>query len=379
VHSNWLGSSKWQRSSRSTSPKAGSCKRSAEARETHRQKVLAGCPCSYRFSPPELSLPSRSFEVCFRGCSSALVLAESFNQVARDPFFSCSHQTLNVDKMSNNYGTAQSGQQNAANGANGQHATEQDALLPKKNDSKTDFRKYFGVNVHRTRADIVLLFSYITTGLLDSAATAEFGSFVSMQTGNTVYVGLGLSNPTGSTRWIKSGTSILAFCLGSFLFARYHRRFSVRRRWVLISSTLIQLLCVIAAALIVTFASNEGEGGNHDKHWHVLLPLGLVAFQSAGQAVVSRALNYNALTSVVLTSIYCDLFMDAKLFASFAENPDRNRRVAAPLLLLVGAIMGGAWARSDIGITGALWTAAVLKLAVMATWIFWPAEEEAQD
>ncbi|KAK5077601.1 hypothetical protein LTR70_009836 [Exophiala xenobiotica] len=251
------------------------------------------------------------------------------------------------------------------NGATSQHATEQDALLPKKNDSKNDFRKYFGVNVHRTRADIVLLFSYITTGLLDSAATAEFGSFVSMQTGNTVYVGLGLANPRGSTRWIKSGTSILSFCLGSFLFARYHRRFS--------------LLCVIGAALVVTLASTDGEGGNHDKHWHVLLPLALVAFQSAGQAVVSRALNYNALTSVVLTSIYCDLFMDAKLFAGLTENPDRNRRVAAPLLLLVGAIMGGAWASTEIGITGALWTAAVLKLAVVATWSFWPADEEAQN
>jgi len=282
-----------------------------------------------------------------------------------------------VDKISDNYTTAPSGQQN---NMNGQHANEQDALLPKKNDSKNDFRKYFGVNVHRTRADIVLLFSYITTGLLDSAATAEFGSFVSMQTGNTVYVGLGLANPRGSTRWIKSGTSILSFCLGSFLFARYHRRFSVRRRWVLISSTIIQLLCVIGAALVVTLAaSTDGEGGNHDKHWHVLLPLALVAFQSAGQAVVSRALNYNALTSVVLTSIYCDLFMDAKLFAGLTENPDRNRRVAAPLLLLVGAIMGGAWASTEIGITGALWTAAVLKLAVVATWSFWPADDEAQN
>lgn len=286
------------------------------------------------------------------------------------------------DEMSNNtnYGTAQNGQQNTMNGAVGHHATEHDALLPKKNDhSGTDLRKYFGINVRRKKADLVLLFSYITTGLLDSAATAEFGSFVSMQTGNTVYVGLGLSNPWASTRWIKSGTSILAFCFGSFLFARFHRRFSVRRRWVLIVSVFLQLLCVIGAALIVTLSSADVSSGNHDKHWHVLLPLALVAFQSAGQAVISRALNYGALTSVVLTSIYCDLFMDAKLFASFTENIDRNRRVAAPLLLLVGAIMGGAWSHTSIGITGALWTAAVLKLMVMITWFFWPSDEEAES
>ncbi|KAK5941056.1 hypothetical protein PMZ80_006333 [Knufia obscura] len=286
--------------------------------------------------------------------------------------------------MNNNtsYGTAQSGQQNPMNGASSQHPTEHDALLPKKNDSKNaDLRKYFGVDVNRKRADLVLLFTYITTGLLDSTATAVWGSFVSMQTGNTVYVGLGLANPTASTRWIKSGTSILSFCLGSFVFARYHRRFSVRRRWVLIVSVLVQLLCIITAALIVTFTTNvgTGNGSGHDKHWHVLLPLGLVAFQSAGQAVISRALNYSALTSVVLTSIYCDLFMDAKLFAGLTENVDRNRRIAAPLLLLVGAIAGGAWSHTSVGMTGALWTAAVLKLMVMVTWFFWPAEEEEEQ
>lgn len=266
------------------------------------------------------------------------------------------------------------------NGVARQNVTEHDALLPKKNDSKgTDLRKHLGVNVNRKRADLVLLFSYITTGLLDSAATAVWGSFVSMQTGNTVYVGLGLSSPWESTRWIKSGTSILAFCAGSFVFARYHRRFSMRRRWVLIVSVLAQLLCIIGAALIVTLTTRDVIGGGHDKHWHVLLPLGLVAFQSAGQAVISRALNYSALTSVVLTSIYCDLFMDAKLFASFTDNADRNRRVAAPLLLLIGAIFGGVWAHTEIGIIGALWTAAVLKFVVMVAWFLWAAEEEGQS
>lgn len=260
-------------------------------------------------------------------------------------------------------------------------ATEQDALLPKRNDNQGHgLREYAHVNVSRRRADLVLLFSYITTGLLDSTATAVWGSFVSMQTGNTVYVGLGLANPTQSTRWIKSGTSILAFCAGSFCFARFHRAFSVRKRWVLIASVLIQTLFVVAAALIVSLTPRETNPTSSKKvHWHVVLPIGLVAFQSAGQAVVSRALNFNSLTSVVLTSIYCDLFMDAKLFAGLTENAERNRRIGAPLLLLVGAIMGGTWSRTGIGITGALWTAVVLKLVVVALWALWPAEKEEDE
>lgn len=113
--------------------------------------------------------------------------------------------------------------------------------------------------------------------------------------------------------------------------------------------------------------------------WTVLVPLALVAFQSCGQAVTSRALKHNALTSVVLTSIYCDLFSDQDLFA--LQNVERNRRASAPLLLLFGAVMGGLFSHSSMGIKGALWTAAVLKLTMVIMWFFWPAEpaEDEED
>lgn len=156
----------------------------------------------------------------------------------------------------------------------------------------------------------------------------------------------------------------------------------MRRRSTLIAAVFIQLLCILLAALILTVypnGRNEPVTSSHDKHWHVLLPIALVAFQSAGQAVISRALSFNALTSVVLTSIYCDLFMDAKLFASLTENAERNRRTAAPLLLLGGAILGGLWSRTEIGIAGALWTACVLKTVVLITWFLWPAEREGES
>ncbi len=104
------------------------------------------------------------------------------------------------------------------------------------------------------------------------------------------------------------------------------------------------------------------------------MPIALVAFQSCGQAVASRALRYNSLTGVVLTSIYCDLFSDAALFAAPRGNVERNRRAAAPVLLLLGAVLGGLCARSYVGIAGALWIAVVLKSLIVAAWLLWPAE-----
>lgn len=198
-----------------------------------------------------------------------------------------------------------------------------------------------------------------------------------MQSGNTVYVGLGLASlvsTTTSPRLFKSAVSIGSFCVGSFLFARFHRFFSPRRRWVLCASFAAQALLTIAAALITT---THPPAANEDPFaWNVLVPIALIAFQSCGQAVASRALRQNAFISVVLTSIYCDLFSDRDLFA--LHNVGRNRRVVAPLLLVLGAVLGGLFANSSVGIAGALWLAAGLKFCMVVTWFFWPAEEDSE-
>lgn len=188
-------------------------------------------------------------------------------------------------------------------------------------------------------------------------------------------MGLGLASlvsPPPASRLWRSGVSLLSFCAGSFFFARFHRYFSPKRRWVLCVSFSAQLVLSVVAALIVTLS--PPEPGSTAASWDILVPIALVAFQSSGQAVASRALKYNALTSVVLTSIYCDLFSDQNLFA--VNNVERNQRASAPILLLIGAVIGGLFSHSYIGIMGGLWLASFLKLLMVITWFFWPAEPE---
>ncbi|KIW87815.1 uncharacterized protein Z519_11399 [Cladophialophora bantiana CBS 173.52] len=245
-------------------------------------------------------------------------------------------------------------------------------LLRKKDSHATlvRFRDYLKEDIDKRWADLLLLLSYVITGLLDSSAVFIWGSFVSMQTGNTVYLGLGLVEPSKGTRWIRSLTSIAFFCFGSFCFSRFHRHFSPKRRWVLLASFATQLFLVVVAAVVVMADSKQGN----DLRWEVIVPLALVAFQSSGQAVTSRALQYNSLTSVVLTSIYCDLFSDPLIMAGLSQNAERNRRAAAPLLLLAGAIFGGLWAHSPVGLAGALWTGAALKICIILAFFLWRAQ-----
>ncbi|KAI7283095.1 hypothetical protein KC345_g3092 [Hortaea werneckii] len=278
--------------------------------------------------------------------------------------------------MPHNYGTVESSQNNR-NGLLDTTDQERATLLGKPDRGQSTMirvRNHFDVNLNKKWGDLALLLCYIITGLLDSSSVQVWGSFVSMQTGNTVYLGLGIVAPTESTRWIRSGISIGCFCLGSMIFGHFHRYFGGRKRWVMVTSYGLQVLCMVAAALMVSLGPQTGSGGAVSV-W-IGLPLALIAFQSGGQAYTSRVLQYGGLTSVVLTSIYCDLFSDAKLFAGLTENVERNRRTAAPILLLVGAMVGGVWAHSSVGLAGSLWSAVGLKFLITLGWAFWPAEKE---
>ncbi|KAI0016340.1 hypothetical protein F4780DRAFT_693013 [Xylariomycetidae sp. FL0641] len=272
--------------------------------------------------------------------------------------------------------------------------------------SKT--REYFTQPLSCRHADLVLLFSYAITGLLDSAATATWGAFVSMQTGNTVYLALGLaSDPSTSTRWIKSLLSIGGFCLGSFCFGHLHIWASTsplspsssssfssssspsssaaldsrasRARWVVLVSATAQLALMLVAAVMVTLGPPAPTANALQPS--VVVPLLALSAQSSGQAVLSRALDHPALISVVLTTIYCDLFADPGLLRCGARaepdgaKADRARRAAAPVFLLVGALIGGALARSSAGNFGALWTAVLMKAILVGVWALWKGEE----
>lgn len=252
---------------------------------------------------------------------------------------------------------------------------ETDALLGDERPRQTRrVSPYLQHELDPRRGDLLLLFCYIITGLLDSSAVFIWGSFVSMQTGNTVYFGLGLVG-TDDDRWIKSGVSIAGFCLGSLCFSAFHRAFAPRQRWVLCASFVVQLICVTIAAIIVTiYRPTRGA----PLSWPVLVPLALVALQSSGQAVTSRVLSYNGLTSVVLTSIYCDLFSHPDLLSKkLFGNVEEIRRLGAVICLLFGVVLGGLWAHSSVGMMGALWTAAVLKCIMTFAWLGWKSKESA--
>ncbi|OJJ61862.1 hypothetical protein ASPSYDRAFT_144939 [Aspergillus sydowii CBS 593.65] len=230
-------------------------------------------------------------------------------------------------------------------------------------------------------ADLLCLVLCFITGLCDSAAYNAWSCFLAMQTGNTIFLGLGASNqPSGKPwGWLKSLVSIAAFFIGALLFSFYGRSIGPKKRVTLFTSFLFQgILVIIAVALIegdlIPHTQAEAESLTGGKLFLELIPIALLAFQSAGSMTAARGLGFNEIPTVVLTSVYFDVASDPKIVQDVRGNVKRNRRVGSVVSLLIGAIVGGWLSRSRGGMESALWLSAGLKVIISFGWLVWFSE-----
>lgn len=149
----------------------------------------------------------------------------------------------------------------------------------------------------------------------------------------------------------------------------------LRRRTVIICLLLQALLCFVSALLGVLGIVPSDAGDLIPNNFIVLLPLCLLAIQSSGQIVLSRFLGYGEITTVVLTSAYCDLVFDEKVFTlPMSANVKRNRRLASAGMLVVGAMAAG-FLTKDGAIEACLWIAGGMKVAMAVVYVFWKSKE----
>lgn len=212
-----------------------------------------------------------------------------------------------------------------------------------------------------------------------------------LYTGNTVILGLSTAgNPANPYGWLTTMVSLASFLIGAFLLFRISNYLcpkgpSTNRLWAGAIIFLQGIFILIAAALATSNGlipqdpapmgryETKPEGIVHNVLIVSLLPP--LAFQSGMQIAASRLMGFNELPVNVLTSTYCDLMGDFRLFA--LNNVKRNRRFAAVVLLLTGAICSGWLMRSSGGLESVLWVAAGIKIFVgVAMWCFLPAAQE---
>lgn len=246
-------------------------------------------------------------------------------------------------------------------------------------------RTYLARPVDPAHCDIPVVLCCLTSGLCDASAFAAWGCFVSMQTGNSVFLCLGASRlPAGGEAygWAKSLISIAAFAAGSLCWSRASRRAGPTRRATLAGSFAVQVAFTAVAAALVqagvvpsSTRTTTGESAVGSQEFLERVPVALLAFQSAAQLSTAQIVGVSEVPTVVLTSVYHGLAADAGIFQR--RNVHRDRRIAGVVAFFVGAIAGGWLERSKGGIAAALWISAAVKLMITVSWLFWKAEKTA--
>lgn len=192
--------------------------------------------------------------------------------------------------------------------------------------------------------------------------------------GNTIFLALSTAGlPAGgdSFKWARSGLSIVSLVLGSLITGRIYAAAGPTRRVTLVTSFLLQALCVIFAAILV-HTDAVPETDPTDKL--VLIAIPFLAAQSGAQVVTAKSLGFSEIPTSVLTSIYNDIGSDTQLFAW--KNPKRDRRLCAVVMMLLGGISGAWLSCTEGSLSNVLWTGALLKLLIGLGWLFFQAEAE---
>ncbi|MDI1491561.1 MAG: hypothetical protein OHK93_002770 [Ramalina farinacea] len=185
-------------------------------------------------------------------------------------------------------------------------------------------RSHFDSEVPTTvGTDVLILLCWFTTGFLDSTIYQAYRTFVSMQTGNTVFIGLGACQNPRSTRpysWAKSLSSLVAFLVGSLFFSRLGlllgSRDRPRRRLTFTLSFALQTFIILLSAIVLqsNVVESRLEYIGEEIDWLHLIPIVLLSFQAPGQTFAGRQLGTPEVSTVVITSMIYDFASDFRLF-----------------------------------------------------------------
>ncbi|KAF4759749.1 hypothetical protein HAV15_006420 [Penicillium sp. str.  len=246
---------------------------------------------------------------------------------------------------------------------------------PEDNTVGSTISRHFRANIDTRHTDIPLIMCGFVSGLVDGLSFNAWGSFSSMQTGNTIFLALGASGQpaTPPYLWAKSFVALTVFITSNIFFIYMHRFLKPRRRSTMILSFGTQTIALLVTAILLQLEviAPEPEDPQAPIEWIQLLAISLLAFQAGGQICASRVLALDEIPTVVVTAMLSDLLIDPKLTTKI--NPKRNRRVGAFLALFLGAMTAGGLSKTT-GMTSSIWLAMGLKLKITLGWAFWRQE-----
>jgi len=221
------------------------------------------------------------------------------------------------------------------------------------------------------------------TGWIDAVSFSAIFVWCAFQTGNSVQLALALARLfQGSPGHRDSSfhlpdkqalTSLITFLFGAFI-GRIGDRVGAKTRAWLFLGTLLQALFTMAAAISL-WKSGQGSvaSSRYVPAWSsagTYACLGLMSASMGLQGIMGKRVNTQFATTIVLTTVWCELMADPKLFAA-RRVASRDRRMIAVTSLFVGGFCSRAILQA-IGSPASLGIGTGLRVLVAFSWLFVP-------
>jgi uncharacterized membrane protein YoaK (UPF0700 family) len=216
--------------------------------------------------------------------------------------------------------------------------------------------------------EVELILLGLATGILDATTFPDYRIFVSNQTGNTVFLGVGALGIASNVLDLRNvAMSLSIFLTSGFIMGQIADRIGrTRRGWLLFSNAFQTILVFVAAAL--RWNTFSGEHGR--QAWAIIAPL---AFASGAQVAMARGVSVPEIPTAIVTSAYIDLLIDPGIFK--LHNRPRNRRILFIAALMSGGFIGAASYR-NVRPAFAILLGAIIKLGVFLAFFFNPGKPD---
>jgi len=226
----------------------------------------------------------------------------------------------------------------------------------------------------------------LMTGWIDAVSFSAVFVWCAFQTGNTLQLALALARlfgPGGDTSFHipdrQALTSLLTFLFGAFL-GRIGDRIGAKRRAWLVLGTFLQALLTMGGA-IALWKSGQGSVASErgTPAWtnaSTYAALGLISASMGLQGIMGKRINSQFATSIVLTTVWCELMADPNLFNIRRIVISRDHKLMGIFALFIGGFISRAILQS-IGSPSALGIGCGIRVLISLWWLFVPAKQPA--
>ncbi|KAI9457927.1 hypothetical protein HD554DRAFT_1758350 [Boletus coccyginus] len=245
-------------------------------------------------------------------------------------------------------------------------------------------RSFFMEEIDTAQAAAPLSAYCFMTGFIDAVSFSAIFVWCAFQTGNSVQLALALARLFNGEHDHsfhiadqQALCSILAFIFGAFI-GRIGDKIGCKTRAWLTLGTFIQTVFTLFGAIAIWKSGSGSVAANRgDPAWSnavSFITVGCISASMGLQGIMGKRLGTQFTTTVVLTTTWCELMTEPRLFNLRRLVVSRDHKVMAIAFLFLGGFVGRA-ILDKIGSAGTLGVGTGLRFVTTLWWLLVPAKK----